>query len=315
MKRVFSLVLSVLLLFMCISAASADRIPEKKGFRYIGAMKVAHCREYVTLRSEPYKTASAVTRVPLGAVVYNCRSILAKKSFLYCEYEGQSGYILKKYLDPAPEFEPPESSARTVLMTMDEVLGGGDSTVILDWKDFNISVVAAREHVLENQKTTEVMRVGCFINSEPLWGHIETVEKFSELDMLTVFIGGTEDDPQVMIYDGGYGLTMLDLLSGTERWTLTVGTCNLGNAAVTAVSSNGTMYITGSDGPRPVAITQNGSVVWKSYYVNADLYDPFEIKLKTDAIDVKYRSGLDAGYRIASLDYTGEMIGIREIQE
>lgn len=313
MKRFFSLLLAVLLMVLSVSAALADRIPEVKGYRYIGAMKVVKCKEYVTLREQPYKTAAALTRVPLGAIVYNCKTIPQKKSFLYCEYEGQAGYILATYLEKAPEYEPPESSARTVLMTLEEVLGSEESTRILDWKDFNISVVAAHEYVTQNKKTFEVMRVGCFINSEPLWGHIETCEQFSQYDMLKVFIGGTADDPQVMIYDGGYGLTMLDLLSGREVWTLTTGNCNLGNAAAVAVGDNGNMYITGTDGPRPIAINQDGKVLWKSYFINADLYDPFDITLRTDAIDIKYRSGREDGYMLVSLDYTGDMVGLREI--
>ena len=61
----------LLVLLLTVSAVAADRIPEEHDFRYIGAMRVVKCKEYVTLRAEPYKSAKALAKVPLGAIVYN----------------------------------------------------------------------------------------------------------------------------------------------------------------------------------------------------------------------------------------------------
>ena len=313
MKRIVAVFLALVLMMPLLYSAAADRTPAKHGPRYVGAMKVVRCKQYVTLREKPYKSAKALAKVPLDAIVYNCSTIREKKSFYYCEYEGISGYILVQYLERAPEYEPAVTSATTRKMTLDEVIGKGD--IILDWKDFNISVVAAREFVKSNKTTTEVMRVGCFIDGEPLWGHEETIVTYSKTPMLKAFIGGTEDDPMVMVYDGGYGLTMHDLLSGAEKWTITAGNCNLGDAAAIAVGTNGNMYIAGTDGPDPVAISQEGRVIWIADVDDPDVFDPYEITVKPDKISVKYRSGLNDGYMLVSFDYTGELLNVREMIE
>ena len=286
-KRIIVFV-AVIILLLGAALASADRIPPERSERYIGAMRVVKCNEYVSLREQPYKTTKALARVPLGAIVYNCSTIPQKKSFVYAEYEGISGYILVKYLEKAPEFEPAVTSAITKKMTMEELIG--DAEIVLDWKDYNISVVAAHEFITEKGIRTEVLRVGCFIDGEPLWGHVETLQTYNDLTMLRAFIGGTEEDPMVMLYDGGYGLTMMDLLSGSEKWTLNTGTVNLGDAAAVAVNDeNGIMYIAGTDGPDPVAITQEGRILWQSRPNDPELTEPCEIILKNDRILVRYK--------------------------
>ena len=305
----FVLILAVSLLNF---AAAADRIPEEHDFRYIGAMRVIRCKEYVTLRAEPYKTAKALAKVPLGAIVYNCSKIKQKKSFVYAEYEGLQGYILLEYLETAPEYEPAVTSSVSRKMTMDELIGTGD--VVLDWKDFNISVIAAHEFVSEDKVNREILRVGCFIDGDPLWGHIETMEAFGHQTFLKAFIGGTEDDPMVLLYDGGYGLTMIDLLSGTERWTIMKGNCDLGDAAVIAVNDEGIMYIAGSDGPDPVAITPEGRVLWKSSSRHPEVRHPYEILLERDCIQVKYGENPEYGYYLVSFDYMGDPIEVKAME-
>ena len=312
-KRIIVFV-AVIILLLGAALASADRIPPERSERYIGAMRVVKCNEYVSLREQPYKTTKALARVPLGAIVYNCSTIPQKKSFVYAEYEGISGYILVKYLEKAPEFEPAVTSAITKKMTMEELIG--DAEIVLDWKDYNISVVAAHEFITEKGIRTEVLRVGCFIDGEPLWGHVETLQTYNDLTMLRAFIGGTEEDPMVMLYDGGYGLTMMDLLSGSEKWTLNTGTVNLGDAAAVAVNDeNGIMYIAGTDGPDPVAITQEGRILWQSRPNDPELTEPCEIILKNDRILVRYKCGRADGYQTAMFDLTGEIIRIEGKQE
>ena len=312
-KRIIAFV-AVIILLLGAALASADRIPPERSERYIGAMRVVKCNEYVSLREQPYKTTKALARVPLGAIVYNCSTIPQKKSFVYAEYEGISGYILVKYLEKAPEFEPAVTSAITKKMTMEELIG--DAEIVLDWKDYNISVVAAHEFITEKGIRTEVLRVGCFIDGEPLWGHVETLQTYNDLTMLRAFIGGTEEDPMVMLYDGGYGLTMMDLLSGSDKWTINTGTLNLGDAAAVAVNDeNGIMYIAGTDGPDPVAITQEGRILWQSRPNDPELTEPCEIILKNDRILVRYKCGRADGYQTAMFDLTGEIIRIEGKQE
>ena len=308
MRKAGAVLLALLLLTSLITPAAADRIPEEHDSNYIGAMRVVKCKEWVSLRVEPYKWTKALAKVPLGAIVYNCSNIKQKKSFVYAEYEGLQGYILRQYLEPAPEFEPAVTSAITRKMTMEELIGNAD--VVLDWHDFNISVVAAHEFVKKDKVTREVLRLGCFIDGDPLWGHIETMDTYTGQTLLKAFIGGTEDDPMVMLYDGGYGLTMYDLLSGSERWTITKGNCDLGDAAAVAVDDEGTMYIAGSEGPDPVAVTQDGKIMWKSDTEDAEVGHAREIKLKKASIEVTYEDPV-MGSQIVSFDYMGDLIGVQ----
>ncbi len=300
----------IMLLLGALPCALADRVPQERNYRYIGAMRVVNCKEWVTLRVQPYKWTKALAKVPKGAIVYNCRTIKEKKSFVYAEYEGLQGYILLQYLEPAPEYEPPVTSAVTQKMSMDEVTENAD--IILDWHDFNISVVAAREYVRNGKVIQEILRLGCFIDGEPLWGHIETLDSNDEKGLLKAFIGGTEDDPMVILYDGGYGLTMFDLLSGAERWTIMRSSCDLGDAAVVGIDDEGTMYIAGSDGPDPVAVTQEGRILWKADTEDPEVKHPYEISLNKNDIEVKYGSEGETDY-IATFDYMGDVIDIQEI--
>lgn len=305
MKRLFLMLLITAMATLIFLPAFADRIPEEKGPRYIGAMEVVRCKEYVTLRAEPYKKAKALAKVPLGSVVYNCRTIREKKSFVYAEYEGIAGYILVNYLEKAPQYEPAVTSAISGNLTENEIRDSGD--LVLDWQDYNISVLASHEFRKEGKKKTEVLRIGCFIDGEPLWGHTETLEVFSDYTMLRVFVGGTEDEPMVMLFDGGYGLSQLDLLSGKERWVLLTGSCDLGDGAVSAVGENGNIFIAGTDGPDLIAVSPDGRMLWTAED-NPDLSGPVEIILNENDIQVRYQnSAAEDALILALFDYSGEL--------
>ena len=305
MKRLFLMLLIIAIASSILLPAFADRIPEEKGPRYIGAMEVVRCKEYVTLRAEPYKKAKALAKVPLGSVVYNCRTIREKKSFVYAEYEGIAGYILVNYLEKAPQYEPAVTSAISGNLTENEIRDSGD--VVLDWQDYNISVLASHEFRKAGKNKTEILRIGCFIDGEPLWGHTETLEVFSDYTMLRVFVGGTEDDPMVMLFDGGYGLSQLDLLSGKERWVLQTGSCDLGDGAVSAVGENGNIFIAGTDGPDLIAVSPDGRVLWTAED-NPDLSGPVEIILNENDIQVRYQnSAAEDALILAIFDYSGEL--------
>ena len=305
MKRLFLMLLITAIATLIFLPAFADRIPEEKGPRYIGAMEVVRCKEYVTLRAEPYKKAKALAKVPLGSVVYNCRTIREKKSFVYAEYEGIAGYILVNYLEKAPQYEPAVTSAISGNLTENEIRDSGD--VVLDWQDYNISVLASHEFRKEGKNKTEILRIGCFIDGEPLWGHTETLEVFSDYTMLRVFVGGTEDDPMVMLFDGGYGLSQLDLLSGKERWVLQTGSCDLGDGAVSAVGENGNIFIAGTDGPDLIAVSPDGRMLWTAED-NPDLSGPVEIILNENDIQVRYQnSAAEDALILALFDYSGEL--------
>ena len=120
-------------------------------------------------------------------------------------------------------------------------------------------------------------------------------------------MGGTEDEPAVMVYDAEYGLIMLDLITGSEIWTLPKGECFLGNAAVAKTSDTGIMYITGTDGPDPVAITSDGIVLWESEILDPDVYWPEDIVLNDDDLEILYESG-----KKVTMAYNGEVMDIED---
>ena len=148
-KRIFVIFMAALLFLL--SDAQADRIPVEKPCNYI------------------------------GAILYSCIDIRSDL-FVECEYQGVKGYALRQYLRPAPQYEPPVSSAVSRKMTREEIIGEGE--VVLEWKDYNMSVIAAREYITEKRKEWEVLRVGCFINDQPVWGHEERCVVFSQYEML-----------------------------------------------------------------------------------------------------------------------------------
>ena len=302
-----ALLVFVMLSMMVIPGASADREVQTKPKGYIGAMRVVWCKEWISLREEPKKTSERIAEIPLGAIVYSCVDI-GNSLFYQCEYEGQTGYALIGYLWPAPECEPPLSSSITKKMTMDEVVGNGE--VVLDWQDYNMSVVASHEWITEENKKWEVLRIGCFINDSPIWGHEERAEEFGQYDQLKAFVGGVQDDWQIMVYNGAYGLSLLDLLSGKERWCVTAGNCPMGNAGAVAVDEEGTVYVAGTDGPDPVAISMEGRVLWRADVNNPEIYGPYEIVPEGNQIHVKYESGMADGYKLATFDANGLLLSV-----
>lgn len=319
MKRILS-VLLILILILSMNPACAERKIVEKDRYYIGAMRVVRCRDYVSLRDAPDKTATVLAKVPLDAIVLYCNNNIQKYAagkykkqadlYIRCEYDGMEGYILKKYLTPAPEAEPAETIGYNSMMTRDEIIGSG--AIVMDWKEFNVAVLAAYEIIPENGEDWEYLRVGCFIDDEPIWGYTEAVKKSGQYVNLRAFMGGTEDEPQVYVYDAQYGLIMLDLMDGVEGWSLMENVCFLGDAAVHTVDTDyGTMYIAGTDGPAPIAINNEGYVMWQSQIDDPEVYGPMEILLNPYDVQVNYESG-----RTVRLDYVnGQVISITPLEE
>ena len=320
MKRTVSLLFVLILLFSW-SAACAERQTVEKDEFYLGAMRVVKCKNYVSLREGPYKKSKQLAKLELGEIVYNCSR--NEKEFAYspyrhqvhwftkCVYQGQEGYVMSRYLEPAPEYEPVETKGESRKMTREEIIGSGE--IVFEWTEFNVSVLAAYEVITEEEGEMpwETLRVGCFIDGEPEWGYVEQAQQSGESDKrkLTAFIGGTEDEPQVYVYDAEYALIMLDLIDGTEQWELSKDICPLGDCAVvTAGANTGILYVAGSEGPDPVAISAEGNVLWRSVIDDPEIFGPMEIILNPNDIEVHYECG-----KAVRLEYNGELISISDL--
>ena len=60
--------------------------------------KVVKVNEYVSLRQSASTSAKRLAEIPLKAVVTNCTSY---GTWVKCDYNGQTGYVLSKYLTNA----------------------------------------------------------------------------------------------------------------------------------------------------------------------------------------------------------------------
>ena len=319
MKKTISFILLFLILCLSFCTVSAERKTVEKDRYYLGAMRVVKCKDYVSLREAPYKTATVLAKVPLDSIVLYCNNNVAKYAsgkykkqanlFIRCEYDGMEGYILKKYLKPAPEAEPAETKAYNGIMSREQIIGNG--SIALDWKEFNVAVLAAYEVIPEGNDNWEYLRVGCFIDDQPIWGYTEGVKQTGQFRNLRAFMGGTEDEPQVYVYDAQYGLIMLDLMDGLEMWSLMENVCSFGDAAVHTVDTDsGNMYIAGTDGPSPIAVNCDGYVLWQSEIDDPEIYGPYEILLNPYDIQVNYESG-----KTVKLDYaTGAVIDVTDLE-
>ena len=86
----------------------------------------------------------------------------------------------------------------------------------------------------------------------------------------------------------------------------------MGNATATAVDEEGTVYLAGTDGPDPIAISLSGKVLWKSALDDPEIFSPYEIAVDRGNVLVKYESGMENGYKLVTLDGNGKLVSVRE---
>lgn len=89
---------AALLLLLCMALAAAPGLADDEWY---AGMEVVDCSEWVSLRESPSTWSARLTKVPLGAVVSNCRR--CGDGWFHAEYDGYSGYILAKYLQPCED--------------------------------------------------------------------------------------------------------------------------------------------------------------------------------------------------------------------
>ena len=100
LRVLFTLVLAtaLLLTFGAASVGSAEAYASYgSSYDYlIGAMEVANCQSWTSLRMYPDSHSTRLMKVPVGAVVTNC--YFQDEKYTYCEYNGVGGYILSNTL-------------------------------------------------------------------------------------------------------------------------------------------------------------------------------------------------------------------------
>ena len=315
MKRMIAFICALVLCLSC-SITTAERKKVVKDKYYIGAMRVVNCKEFVSLRATPDKKGTVLARVPLGSIVLYCNNNIRKYApgkykkqaglFIRCEFDGKEGYILKKNLQRAPELEPAETKQNNKKLTKKQIIGKGK--VILDWNEYNVNVLAAYEKIKEDGAVWEYIRIGCFINNEPNWGYTEAVKLNDKPVTLKAFMGGPVDEPAVYVYDEAYGFSMLDLMDGTEVWTILRDEYAFGSVLITAAGEDsGVLYAAGTDIPDPIAINAEGTILWRSEIGDPEVFEPTGIVLNSDGIEVTYGSG-----KIVTLEYDGTVVSVSD---
>ena len=245
--------LAALIMLIILTALLPDPVFAESGSEtiYYGNMMVDNCEEWVSLRDIPDTDGTRLAKVPLHSIVTDSERGPLTGDFIFCNFDGKWGYILAKYLVP---WEDPESEE-------DPALEENSDQSILDVTVNDYHITAARS---ENRTLSDGEYV--IINCEdpkglPLWTYEATTDYTTELTLITVFIGGTEQDPLVMVSNSQKGLTALEVASGKERWSLDE---NVGASISWAVDKEGNTYIGGYYGPDPVCINMNGNIIWRS---------------------------------------------------
>ena len=227
------IVLILIIAFMLTTAAIADT-------DYYGTMMVDNCEEWVSLRDGPGTGCGRLAKVPLYAIVTDCERSEWTGDFIYCNYDGQWGYILAQYLVPWADPEPEEG------YVLDVTMNGYRVAAQHSYAEGGENLLVTCEDSQGNQK----------------WSYSTATEDITELDLITVFIGGAAQDPMVMVYNAETGLTALDFVTGEIRWNLT--NAGLGASISHATDGKGNTYIDGYYGPDPVCIDVYGNVKWRS---------------------------------------------------
>ncbi len=264
-------------------------------------MRIVECEQWVSLRKEPSSWSERIMKVPLGAVVEDC--VRVSDAFYRVHYGGRVGYILSQYLSALPY----SGAWRTQETVPYEMLEQSDRIILR--KEYNEMTILAS---LSFSEEGEVLRVDCYHGREALWGWETGVEERSELQMTAAFMGGTIDSPCVLIYNGRIGLTCVDLMTGEEQWFLSTDQVSLGASVCNAVADDGTIYIAGFDGPDPVAIAVDGSILWAVQIEDEEIFHPIEIRLTDGAIETAYECGDEENMRVIRIGYDGRLLPEQE---
>ncbi len=311
-RRFFPLLMSVLLLLFAAVPAAAESADPDDAIISLGTMRVVNCESWVSLREACSSGSKRLAKVPLGALVTNC--FLDREEMVWCEYDGQTGFILRQYLEPFwMKFAQELYQGPCPFPLTAELISAGGSRVV-DWLRGTLRVVVWRDE--DPESGTEAL-IACALrsgSSVPLWSRLLTLPDSGELPGLTGFMGGTAQEPRLLLYNCDLGLTMLNPENGQELWTLSAEQGRLGAGNAFAVAPDGTMYITGYYGPDPVAVSPDGAVLWRAHPGDSRLSWPYELSLSGSTLLVKYSSPDAEHYLLASYDLQGNLLRVRAVQ-
>ena len=279
------------------------------------SMQIINCSDWVSLREKARTSATRLARVPLGAKVTGCVQI--SDEWVYCKYGGMWGYIQIAYLKnsyqptayvPPVTMPPAVTPTPTTNNTLPYYLRSFDSlSAAPSYADFTATGSNVVDYTspaglnvvvqLTNQNRERIMAVCYDTGRNFLWSvRNESALPLIEGRLTWAMIGGTEADPQLIIYVADKGLFSYSIKRYMEvRWMIrraevpemTSATCN-------SVADDGTLYIM-SDSTL-YCISADGEVRWSAAKTHDDIYWPSEIIINRNTVEVCFDSNSNPDY-------------------
>ena len=193
-----------------------------------------------------------------------------------------SGTIWRWSLTDGWEVYPTPDSE---LLSYEEVAGDGN-TILLDCSIADRRIVASRSL----EANGEILRVGCYeYETDPVWGYCTSVNYVTELTATEAFLGGTAQNPAVMIHNTDQGLYKVNIWTGEVEWIIPAKELQMSGCISYAVDdSTGMIYMCGYYGPDPVAISPDGDICWRADADNDDIYWPYHLSLENGVVVTRY---------------------------
>ena len=171
------------------------------------------------------------------------------------------------------------------LLSYQEVAGDGN-TILLDCSIADRRIVASRSFEADG----EILRVGCYeYETDPVWGYCTSVNYVTELTATEAFLGGTAQNPAVMIQNTDQGLYKVNIWTGEVEWIIPAKELQMSGCISYVVDdSTGMIYMCGYYGPDPVAISPDGDIRWRADADNDDIYWPYHLSLENGVVVTRY---------------------------
>lgn len=303
-------------------------------------MKVVNCKEWVSLRLKPDQDSKRLKKVPLDAIVTDCEKKNA--TWTRATYEGVTGYIQTRYLtvveDVAEEnivpAEPvvqeevnvqPEESVEDDAgeQPQENILNATRSYhALIAYEEISQSGAQLFEHdgykvfyAKSMEYGSEELKVACFaVDNTPLWGYVTCVEFATELAQTEVFIGGTVQEPCVMINNADLELAKIVITTGDVAWALKKDLIVLGGGLCHYTDADGTMYFASFENPDPVCITADGDILWESNAEDEMTFGPYSIGKNEEGLIVEYESGNETEHHESVFDQDGYLVTTRLVK-
>lgn len=273
MKKLSAALLALLLIFGAALAAEVSPV-----------MRVANCEKWVSLRESPSVKAKRITHVLLGDTVTGCAE--AKDGFIACEWQGQKGYILAKYLEPAPD--APEAAF--------DFSGLPASRRAFDAQGENVLTVQGEGCTVEVRRAVsggvEKLMAVCFGgDGKPVWNAVaESPETPGDGPATAAFLHEGAAGTEVVLYAAGAGLQAYaagdwgDVVWRADKPPVS----ELGGGLIAVQGGEGVMYLISSSSAAPVCLGRRGELLWQAETGDPGAVRPIRLTADERCVEAVY---------------------------